>query len=71
MKDDRRGCLEGLFQIALLSAAFNWMEKKFGFGRGASCTGCGCGLLLLIIFLVLLCNIVGGTDWFHLTSALP
>ncbi len=67
----RRGCLEGLLQMFLLTAAFDWLEKRFGFGRGASCTGCGCGLILLIIFLILLCNIVGGTDWFRLKALLP
>lgn len=67
----RRGCLEGLFQMFLLTAAFDWLERRFGFGRGASCTGCGCGIILLILFLLLLCNIVGGTDWFRLQALLP
>lgn len=71
MRDQRRGCLGGPFQIFLLTAAFDWLEKRFGFGRGASCTGCGCGLILLVVFLILLCNIVGGTDWFRPLVGLP
>jgi len=70
-QDNRKGCLEGLLQIGVLSALFGWSQKKFGFGRGASCTGCAFGIILLIVFLILLCNILGGTDWFSLTSAVP
>lgn len=46
-------------------AAFDWLEKRFGFGRGCSYTGIGCGFLLLIILLFLLCNIITGTNWFR------
>ena len=60
---DNRGCLEGLFDMFLLTAAFDWLEDRFGFGRGVSCTGCGCGLIILIIFLLLACNILTGTHW--------
>ncbi len=61
----RQGCLEGLFKLFLLSAAFDWLEERFGLGRGPSCIGCGCGLIILIIFIILACNIVGSTDWLH------
>lgn len=71
MRDQRRGCLGGLLQMFMLTAAFDWLERRFGFGRGVSCTGCGCGLIILIVFLILLCNIVGGTDWFHPLTGLP
>ena len=63
----RQGCLEGLFEMFMLTAAFDWLETRFGFGRGFSCFGCGCGCLLLIIFLLLACSIVFSTDWFRLT----
>lgn len=66
----RQGCLEGLFEMFMLNAAFDWMQKRFGFGRGPSCIGCGCGCLLLIIFIVLSCSIIFGTDWTRLTRAL-
>ncbi len=71
MRGQRRGCLGGLFQVFLLTAAFDWLEERFGFGRGASCTGCGCGLIILIVFLVLLCGIVGDTDWFRPLAGIP
>lgn len=60
---DRQGCLEGLFELFLLNAAFDWLQSRFGFGRGASCSGVGCGVILLGVFLVLLCNICLGTNW--------
>lgn len=50
----------------MLTAAFDWLEKRFGFGRGCSCTGIGCGVVVLIVFLVLACSIITGTDWFRL-----
>jgi hypothetical protein len=59
----RQGCLEGLLEMFLLTAAFDWLQKRFGFGRGCSCTGIGCGFLLLIIFILLMCNIITGTNW--------
>ena len=49
----------------MLTAAFDWLEKRFGFGRGCSCSGCGCGLLILIIFIILACSIIFSTNWFH------
>jgi hypothetical protein len=63
---DRRGCLGGLFDLFLLTAAFDWLEGRFGFGRGGSCTGIGCGLILLLLFLLFLCNICGTTHWTRL-----
>ena len=63
----RQGCLEGLFEMFALTTVFDWLQGRFGFGRGASCSGCGCGVLLLIIFIILACNIIGGTDWFRLS----
>jgi hypothetical protein len=47
----------------LLTAAFDWLEERFGFGRGCSCTGCGCGVIILIVFLILACSTITGTDW--------
>jgi hypothetical protein len=60
---DRGGCLEGLLRLFLLTAAFDYLENRFGFGRGCSCSGLGCGLIILIVFLVLVCGTVTGTDW--------
>jgi len=60
---DRQGCLEGFFKLFLLTAAFDWLEERFGFGRGCSCTGMGCGLIILVIFLILACSTITGTDW--------
>ena len=62
----RQGCLQGLLEMFMLTAAFDWLEKRFGFGRGCSCTGIGCGIIILIAFLVLACGIITGTDWFRL-----
>ena len=63
---ERGGCLSGLLRLFLLTAAFDWLEKRFGFGRGCSCTGFGCGLIILFIFLVLVCGTITGTDWTRL-----
>ena len=63
-----QGCLEGFFELFMLNALFDWLQKRFGFGRGASCTGCGCGFILLILFVLLACSIIFSTDWFRLTS---
>jgi hypothetical protein len=60
---DRQGCLEGVLKLFLLTAAFDWLEERFGFGRGCSCTGCGCGVIILIVFLILACSTITGTDW--------
>jgi hypothetical protein len=59
----RPGCLEGIFRLTILTAAFDYLQKRFGFGRGASCTGIGCGFILLMLFLVLVCGTCAGTDW--------
>lgn len=64
---NRQGCLEGLFEMFMLTTAFDWLEDRFGFGRGPSCMGCGCGLIILIVFIVLACNIVFSTNWFRLS----
>ncbi len=62
----RQGCLEGLLEIFLLNALFNWLEQRFGWGRGLSCSGCGCGLIIAILFVFFLCSIVFNTHWFRL-----
>jgi len=49
-----------------MTAAFSWLEKRFGFGRGVSCGGCGCGVILLLIFIVLVCGTCAGTNWCNL-----
>ena len=64
MRDDRQGCLAGLFQLFLLNKLYDWLQKNFGFGRG--CMGFGCGLIFLCIFLFFLCQIVTGTEWLKL-----
>ena len=64
---NRQGCLEGFFEMFMLTAAFDWLEDRFGFGRGPSCTGCGCGLIILIVFIILACNVVFSTNWFRLS----
>ncbi len=62
---DRRnqGCLEGLLELFLLNTLFDWLQRRFGFGRGCSCGGCGCGIIMLIIFVLLVCQVVLGTNW--------
>jgi len=59
--------LGGLLRLTIITAAFDWLQKRFGFGRGASCGGCGCGMILLLIFIVLVCGTCAGTDWFHIS----
>jgi hypothetical protein len=71
MRDDRQGCLEGLLELFFLSAAFDWLQQRYGLGRGCSCTGLGCGVLLAIIFIFLFCSIVTRTDWFRLSPHPP
>ncbi len=66
MYQRRQGCLQGLLELFLLDALFNWLEARFGFGRG--CSGCGCGIIFLLVFLCLACSILGGTNWFSLTG---
>ncbi len=63
MMERRQGCLEGLFEIFLLNALFDWLQDRFGFGRGCSCSGCGCGLILAIVFIFFLCSILTNTNW--------
>ena len=64
---DRDGCLEGLLKLFLLTAAFDFLEDRFGFGRGCSCSGVGCGLIILFVFLILVCGAITGTDWTRLS----
>jgi hypothetical protein len=59
----RQGCLAGLFELFMLTALFDWLQKRFGFGRGCSCTGCGCGLVLLFVFIALFLSTCLGTNW--------
>ncbi len=66
--DRRPGCLQGLLELFLLDALFDFLQSRFGFGRGCSCSGCGCGIILLILFIFIACNIVFGTNWFSLTG---
>jgi hypothetical protein len=63
---DRGGCIEGLLRLFLLTAAFDYLEDRFGFGRGCSCSGVGCGVIILLVFLVLVCGTITGTDWTQL-----
>ena len=65
MFDRRQGCLEGLLELFLLNALFDWMQRRFGFGRGCSCSGCGCGLILLVLFVLFSCSIITQTNWFR------
>lgn len=62
----RRGCLTGLLELLALNWLFDWLQDRFGFGRGCSCSGIGCGIILLVIFVILLCQIITGTNWFRL-----
>jgi hypothetical protein len=62
--DRRPGCLQGLLELAFLTAIFDWLQDRFGFGRGCSCSGMGCGLILAVVFLFFLCSIWTGTNWF-------
>lgn len=64
MNTRRQGCLQGLLELLLLDALFNWLEARFGFGRGCSCSGCG--IIMLIIFIILACGILTNTNWFSL-----
>lgn len=67
MYDDRRGCLGGLLNLFLLSAATDWLQRRFGFGKGCSCSGIGCGVIILVIFIILACSTIFGTDWTSLS----
>jgi hypothetical protein len=68
MYQRRQGCLQGLLELFLLDALFNWLEARFGFGRGCSCGGCGCGIVLLIVFVLLACSIFTNTNWLSVTG---
>jgi hypothetical protein len=59
----RRGCLGGLLNLFLLTAAQDWLQRRFGFGRGCSCSGIGCGVIILVVFVILVCGTILGTDW--------
>jgi hypothetical protein len=63
MFDDNDGCLSGILKLIMLGWLFDWLQDNFGFGKG--CSGCGCGVIFFIIFIILLCSIVTGTNWFH------
>jgi hypothetical protein len=60
---DQPGCLGGLLRLAFLSWLFDELQERFGFGKGCSCTGLGCGVILLLIFVLMVCSVLGGTDW--------
>jgi hypothetical protein len=60
------GCLGGLFQLAMVTWVFDFLQGRFGFGKGASCSGFGCGCIMLVIFLAVICSIVTGTNWLKL-----
>jgi hypothetical protein len=64
---ERPGCLGGLLRLAVISAAFDFLQRRFGFGRGASCGGIGCGLILLCIFILLVCGTCTSVDWTQLS----
>ncbi len=61
--DDRPGCLGGFIRLFALKWIFDWLQDNVGYGRGG-CTGVGCGSILLIVFVLMLCGIVFGTNWF-------
>ena len=61
--DDRPGCLGGLFRLFALNWIFDWLQDNVGYGRGG-CAGFGCGSILLIVFVLMLCGIIFGTNWF-------
>lgn len=67
---DRPGCLTGLLELAFLNWIFDTLQDRFGFGKGCSCSGLGCGVILLLVFLLMVCSILGGTDWGHLGFSL-
>ena len=66
--NNQRGCLSGILELFLLTALFDWLEKRFGFGRGCSCTGLGCGLIILVVFACTACSILTGTNWTSLVG---
>lgn len=68
--DDRPGCLSGLLKLFFVNLGFDWAQKNVGYGRGG-CLGCGCGTILLILFIVIILQIIFGTDWLRLVSTIP
>lgn len=68
--DRNDGCLFGLGKLFLVGWIFDWLQKTFGYKSG-SCMGCGCGTILMIIFIIIVLNIIFGTDWFHLLQVIP
>ncbi len=68
-RDNRPGCLGGLFELLMLNTVYEWLQHRVGFGRGG-CGGCGCGLILLILFIYFVFSILFGTNWGH-ASLMP
>ncbi len=66
MYERRQGCLQGILELFLLDALFDWLQKRFGFGRG--CAGIPCGIIFLCIFIVIACSILTNTNWFSITG---
>ncbi len=66
MRNERQGCLAGLFELIMMNTLFDWLQDTFGFGKGCTCSGLGCGILLLILFVLFSCGIVGNTNWLKL-----
>ncbi len=66
MNNQRQGCLQGILELFLLNALFDWLQQRFGFGRG--CSGFGCGIILLIVFICLACSVLTNTNWLSLTG---
>lgn len=62
-QDNRQGILQALAEMLFLTAAFNWLERRFGFGKGCSCIGFIVGVIILCVALFLLCNILTGTNF--------
>lgn len=60
-RDDNQGCLSGLLQLFLVKNVYDWCQRHFGTGRG--CWGCGCGIVFFIIFIIIVFNILFGTNW--------
>ncbi len=65
--NERPGCLGGLLRLAIISAVFDFFQRRFGFGRGASCGAFGCGTIMLCIFILLVCGTCASVDWTQLS----
>ncbi len=61
---ERQGCLQGLFQLFMLTQIFEWLQGRFG-TRSSNPCGCGCGCVFLVIFLCLAASIMCNTNWFQ------